>query len=338
MMQILLCNLEIAQNVAKSKSFLSKKFNIPESGKGTIIYWLARGWSKVESRIKMTPYLQKQKVSPFSCKHWLDKINPKTGSYYTLDEANFERNSIRPIRKEYWILKGYSEEEAEKEAKNQKNQNNKKGNDKSTSRDTFEIKASSKRCKEYWLIRGYTEEQAEKEVSKMQSTFSLEKCIEKYGAEKGEEIWKLRQILWQKKLNDKPKEEIERINRAKMLHGKGYSNISQELFDHLYKLLEDKNVHYATLNSVNNNNNEYLHLSKTTNKVFFFDFYYPAKNKIIEFDGDYWHGEKRGNKQRDEDRQKILESEGFIVKRVKERDYKENRQKVIDECLTFLKQ
>ncbi len=45
--------------------------------------------------------------------------------------------------------------------------------------------------------------------------FSLEICIKKYGKEKGTEIWKARQISWQKTLNSKSPEEIEEINKKK---------------------------------------------------------------------------------------------------------------------------
>ena len=31
-----------------------------------------------------------------------------------------------------------------------------------------------------------------------------------------------------------------------------------------------------------------------TSSQFFLDFYVKDNNKVIEFDGDYWHGEKRG--------------------------------------------
>ena len=41
----------------------------------------------------------------------------------TEEEADYKRNSIRPIRKEYWMERGYSEEDAEKKAKECKRSN-----------------------------------------------------------------------------------------------------------------------------------------------------------------------------------------------------------------------
>lgn len=70
---------------------------------------------------------------------------------------------------------------------------------------------------EYYLKRGYNENEAKRLLSERQSTFSLEKCIERYG-EEGLIIFNQRQQKWQKTLQSKPKEELERINRDK---GKG---------------------------------------------------------------------------------------------------------------------
>ena len=66
-----------------------------------------------------------------------------------------------------------------------------------------------------WLNKGFSEEEAKIELSKRQSTFSLEKCIEKYGEEKGLEVFNKRQEKWQKTLNSKSQEEIDEINRSK---------------------------------------------------------------------------------------------------------------------------
>ena len=69
---------------------------------------------------------------------------------------------------------------------------------------------------EYWLKKtdGNLKE-AQKLFSERQSTFSLDKCIDKLGNEKGLERWVERQELWQFNLSNKPKEEIEKINSKK---------------------------------------------------------------------------------------------------------------------------
>ena len=62
-------------------------------------------------------------------------------------------------------------------------------------------------------------------------------------------------------------------------------------------------------------------------------------NKVIEFDGDYWHGEKRGNQQREQERENKLKQLGFVnIMHVKECDYNADPQKVVDECIRFIKE
>jgi hypothetical protein len=66
-----------------------------------------------------------------------------------------------------------------------------------------------------WLNLGYSEEEAKIKLSERQTTFSKEKCVAKYGEEKGLEVWKSRQEKWQESLKNKSPEELERINSSK---------------------------------------------------------------------------------------------------------------------------
>ncbi len=76
-------------------------------------------------------------------------------------------------------------------------------------------KRKSKRCKEYYEIQGYSTDESIMMVSKHQSTFSKDKCIEKYGIEKGLEVWNERQNKWINTLANKSAEEIDEINCKK---------------------------------------------------------------------------------------------------------------------------
>jgi len=67
----------------------------------------------------------------------------------------------------------------------------------------------------YWLKQGYSEEESKQKVKERQTTFCLDKCIEKYGKEKGIERWEQRQEKWQNTLNSKTQDEIDDINRRK---------------------------------------------------------------------------------------------------------------------------
>ena len=191
---------------------------------------------------------------------------------------------------------------------------------------------------EYYLKRGFSEEEAKIKLKERQATFSLEKCIEKYGEEEGIKIFNKRQEKWQKTLNDKPIEELERISKAKMLNGRGYSKMSQQLFSIIYNSIKYKykEIFYATIDK-NKENSEFMVINPINKHKYFLDFYVKDNNKVIEFDGDYWHSEKRGNQKRDRKREEELKSIGFTnIFHVKEQDFKKDPEKVINECLEYL--
>lgn len=211
--ELINCN-EINNSTKLIKKFITNKLKLPEQGRCTKEYWLQRGWSELDSLKKSKENYSKRKKLPsvYSREFWITKINPATNQFYTIEEADFERNSRRPIRKEYWIIRGYCEEEAITLAKNVKDDNNKKGA--ATDRGILK-RVGSQMCVEHWIVKGYSEEEAKEIISKIDTSFSLEKCIRKYGEEKGKLFWKQRQEKWQNTLNSKSEEEKESINRRK---------------------------------------------------------------------------------------------------------------------------
>lgn len=74
---------------------------------------------------------------------------------------------------------------------------------------------------DYYIKRGYSLEESIKLRTERQRTFSLDKCIKKYGKEIGLQVFKTRQEKWLNTLNNKSDIEKERINRLK---GTGRSN------------------------------------------------------------------------------------------------------------------
>lgn len=67
----------------------------------------------------------------------------------------------------------------------------------------------------YWLDKGYSQEEAEIMLSERQTTFTLDKCIERHGPIDGLMIWQDRQERWQETLNSKSQDEIDKINAKK---------------------------------------------------------------------------------------------------------------------------
>lgn len=175
----------------------------------------------------------------------------------------------------------------------------------------------------YWTNKGYTEEEAKELVSERQRTFTLEKCIEKYGEDEGIKVFKERQVKWQ--------------NNYKHLN---YSKISQELFWEISKQLNET-CFFAQNNNgeIDDSGKNHEYKIKTLKSVVSVDFYYPKTNSIIEFDGDYWHSETRKyvNKTRDTERDKsILDVGNYKILHIKECDYKNDKEGTIQKCIDFL--
>jgi len=214
--QFLLDHPETSNNVVKSKQLICSEYVFLEQGAHTIGYWQCRGWSDSEAKYKSKANFPIKKTpSPFSIEFWICKINPLTGALYTEPEADYKRNTQRPIRKEYWMERGYSEQESIELAATKKHSNNISGNKAAADRDIEMHKASSRRCKEYYILRGFTKEESISMVSDAQNTFSLGICIDKYGTVKGQELWDARQDSWQTTLNAKSDDEKEDICRRK---------------------------------------------------------------------------------------------------------------------------
>lgn len=314
----------ISNNVVKCKSYVVQLLSIPENGRHCKYYWLARGWSEADSYVKSKQNSRTGFTSPYSREFWVSKINPKTGIHYTDEEADYERNIRRPTRKEYWIKKGYEEKEAEKLALKIAKENSFKGAKIVKSFDISLHKVKSKRCKEYWISRGYNEDQAKREVARHQITFSLEKCIEKYGEEAGRRRWLDRQEKWHKSFKKS-----------------NFSKVSQELFWAVAEQLESlDSVYFAELSpdktpDYSGVNHE---LRLKLEKVILPDFVDINKKRIIEFNGIYWHGEdKEEVKERMERKLQIYGDNGYEVLSICESEYRNDKNATVEKCLNFLR-
>lgn len=221
--------LNYADKLSRNKiiCFIKEKYRFPVVGSNTRLYWLSRGYSEAEVNVIIFEMRKKKvgkkQVSPFSNEFWTNKINEKTGKHYTYEEAEFKRNSLRPIRKEYWMVKGHSEEDSIIKAKEAKDSNNKKGN---AGNKVSSKKQNNKTKKEYWTLRGYSDEEAENMVKERQRTFTKEKCIQKYGEIEGLKIWEERQSKWLNSL--KNKEDYDEICKSRNIYHKAIKLSSKE--------------------------------------------------------------------------------------------------------------
>ena len=336
LLQLLESNIENNKKIIER--FLRNALNLVTTlSKHTKEYWVLRGWSDVESYVKSKEHKQINCKSVYSQQTWLEKINPTTKKHYTLEEADFERNSRRPIRKEYWIKQGHPENEAIHLANHTKQQNNKKGSQKGVQDNIRRV--TSKRCIEYFTSRGYTIKEATGLVSENQKYFSKKICLQQHGETNGLKIWKKRQENWQATLNAKSPEEKARINRLKLFKGGSVSKGEKLLFEIL------------TFNNIACSKQHAILKSKTNYYVYDI----ISNNKIIEYNGDYWHANPKkyisddilkfpGGKQvqaqhiwdKDQKKLQYARDQGYEVLVVWESDFKKNKEMVIKECIQFL--
>ena len=183
----------------------------------------------------------------------------------------------------------------------------------------------------YWTNKGFSKEEAIQKIKERQATFTLQKCIVKYGEELGPIRWEERQRKWH--------------DSCKKSKKKGYSAISQELFWQIFSNLSQDEYEFTFFAELgkdkvldpNGLNNEYrLNLNK---RFIFPDFINTKNKKIIEFDGTYWHGKniiRSTNRLRDWQRDELIRNGGYEVLHIKEEDYRKDKQHSIKMCLEFL--
>jgi len=308
---------------------------------GSPKYWTDRGWDSIQAKVNAAAHMQivnkkANRDSPYSMEFWTKKINPVTGNNYTEIEADFERNSRRPIRPEYWIKKGYTQEIAKQLAVDAKFKNNKKGANNAATTDIR--RATSKRCIEYYTARGHSDEEAAIMRSNSQKYFSKEICIQKHGELEGLKVWNNRQEKWQNTLNAKSQEEKARINRLKLSKGITVSKAEKILLNEIKQVIPTV-CHQFTL--VNSNKKQYVYDIQ-------------VNNKIIEYNGDFWHcnparyssefinprTKLRATNKWDSDRIKLqyARDQGYEVLVIWESDFKKNKEEVIKKCIQFLTQ
>ncbi len=121
---------------------------------------------------------------------------------------------------------------------------------------------------EWWINQGHSLEDAQKLYKERQSTFTLEKCIQKYGEDVGTQIFNERQDKWKKSLQ----ENFEREGDGRSYSSQFANSIIKELCAYLKIEMQKK---------------EKWIQDKETKKAYSYDF--THNKKIIEFNGDYWH-------------------------------------------------
>jgi len=207
---------------------------------------------------------------------------------------------------------------------------------------------SYKNSLQYYIAQ-YGEEEGIQRCKNIKDNSSLDTFINRYGEEDGYNIYlqtnKLKIHNLENFINRHGKiKGIKQWKKYSKLVLRGYSMISEELFD----ALETPNAYYGeneVVISLNRDEYDILHQSTLQPD-------YAYDNKIIEFNGDFWHGNLEvfpidymipnikmlasDKRLRDKKRIEILEKRGYKVKVVWENDFRKDREKVIQECKGFL--
>lgn len=245
----------------------------------------------------------------------LRKVLTEEQAKLALNRMNFKKRKGLSNTVEFWSNKGFSEAEAKKEIiKVQKERSLKSPASKKGAREF------SQRTVEFWIKKGFSLNESLLKVKEVQTTNGLAYYKNKYGESNGEKMFNKRIEQW---LNAPGNKDMI-ANRSKK---------SLELFEQLGV-------------------GEYGPNERTVrgkNKVHRVDFLYDKK--IIEYYGDYWHGNPdlfsddfmiRKKKITDvwlHDSTKVqdLIANGYSVLIVWENDYKFNPQEVIQKCKDFIK-
>lgn len=204
-----------------------------------------------------------------------------------------------------------------------------------------ENKALFKTNIEYWIAECDGDvEQAQEQYLKFQVR-DKDYFVDKYGEEEG--VFRHRQKIerWIDTIHNKSEEEILDINCRKVRKSNTfYSKAEKELFEAI-------KIYYPAITdqfALPVDNDRY------NKQAYLYDMCY--ENKIIEYHGDFWHSNpslfdsthhcpytKRPQQEihdKDADKKRIANKHGYEVLVVWENDYKQDKQKVIDECLNFL--
>lgn len=176
----------------------------------------------------------------------------------------------------------------------------------------------------YWLNKGYSEEEAKKKLSDRQRTFTLEKCIKKYGEELGIKVYNDRQMRWMNSIKGNPN-----------IPSRGtFSYSSQALFLELELKRDNKNFESKFALNGDNMNNE-MKIDRPDGYRYFIDYCIPELKCIIEYDGKYWH---EGKEEYDMKRMSYIKELGYKVLVVTDDEYKKDRISTVNRCLEFIHQ
>lgn len=247
-------------------------------------------------------------------KMFSDKFKGNKNPNHKSNTTEQHRKELSPFSKEFYKKRGLSEKERIKFINNAlKNRE-------------FETRI------DYWIKRGFSKDEANEKIKERQRTFTLEKCIEKYGNEKGLERWKERQEKWKRKV----------FNKEQYI-GRGESKLSNKIIKDITKNGKD-NLLYGE--------NEKFIYDKKLKRAYKYDLVNISNKRIIEINGTFWHCKPTLYESEylhkvkkmyakeiwayDRRKIEIAEEKGYKVLVIWEDDYYNNPTTIINKCIEFI--
>jgi hypothetical protein len=281
---------------------LDKDLNIFSKNNTDLRFYIDRGWSEDEAKIKLkdrqttiygsanfrktaTPTeLSERKNSNIDKQNKSRKNNEQFQQYLKTvfaSNPNYWTSRINPQTNEL-----YTESEATELARYHKKINSKKGAATKRIRDSF----NSCRSVKGWLNRGFSIEVALAEVHRVQTINTLTRYVEKYGSDVGPIKFKDRQDKRLITLSKKTDEEKLDLLIRQTGGFKRYSNASFVFFKNFIIYLQttlgiiDLTYMYGPIES--------FIYDTERKKISFYDFYIKELNFYIEFNGIKYHPNK----------------------------------------------
>jgi hypothetical protein len=290
-----------------------------------INYWLKRGFTEYEAKEKIE--ISKKETSWRCVEFWLKRGYTKEDALLEIKRKQSEISLKRDRSKK--ILNPYSEEYYRNQNINDDNKIKEliqERKDKSNPYKLLPIEKVSEMIENRKKTYYSKPIEERKKINKTRGK-NKKQLIEKFGEDKFNLI------------------SFNRGKGTRKPYEKKFSKISMELFNTLNELNSDKVFYYGK-------NEKFILTSKNKKKGYYIDFLY--ENKIIEFNGDFWHFNPNiylpedfvmlMNKKTiakeiwEEDKIKLnlLKSLGYDVLVIWESDYKTNKENIINICNEFL--
>ena len=207
------------------------------------------------------------------------------------------KNKISFGKIEFWLNKGLTLEEAQKQKREHYAELNKKGTAASLlalsenldkKRKKYQNVSQTKQKRknlDYWIQQGYSINEAINQIKKyIPPSHTLESFIERHGEELGNEKY---QKCYKKQRDTK-------IAKYGSVVISGYvSKASIKYFKPLYKILRKNGIYKEDVIWGIGNKREFTTFDKKTNKNYAFDFVVKSKKIIIEYNDPFWHARNK---------------------------------------------